>query len=259
MEKLYHQIQDLSHKKMSVKLKDGSIVEDSRLDRLVNFDERSRNFPIMATIRQDKPRSYTWRCDKWYDQGKEGACVAFSLSHLLAARPAEVLHIPNTKWIRHVYHEAQRIDPWPGGAYSGANPFYEGTAVLAGVKILHKKGFFKSYRWAFGLHDMIMGVGYSGPCAIGVPWFTSMYSPDSNGFVSPKGKCVGGHAIMVRGVNLKESYFILRNSWGQRWGRNGDCYMSFKDMEWLLNHKNGSESLFMVKRTSKYDFSKEKY
>ena len=57
-------------------------------DRLVQFDERSRAFPIRALIDADaKPRSYTWQCPVWLDQGTEGACVGFGVSHEAAARP----------------------------------------------------------------------------------------------------------------------------------------------------------------------------
>ena len=76
-----------------IKLKDGTEVEDRRLDRLESFDDRSRNFPIMAAreLEGRRPRNYTWRMTgPVLNQGNEGACVGFGISHELAARPAEV-------------------------------------------------------------------------------------------------------------------------------------------------------------------------
>lgn len=72
-----------------------------------------------------------WR---FYDQGAEGACVGFGWSRAMsllnrrryAARP--------------FYWEVQRDDPWPGGAYDGADPFYEGTSTRHGGDVLRDKG-----------------------------------------------------------------------------------------------------------------------
>lgn len=74
-----------------MQLRDGSTVEDPRLDRLVQFDERSRGYGIVPLLEaQDKtqPRSYTWGCDiRTLDQGREGACVGFAWAGEAAARP----------------------------------------------------------------------------------------------------------------------------------------------------------------------------
>lgn len=80
-------------------LKDGTEVEDPRLDRLEQFDVRSRGYSI-GELRESRPlRSYTWRCNENFDQGRDGACVGFSLGHELAARPAEVTGIYN-QWLK---------------------------------------------------------------------------------------------------------------------------------------------------------------
>ncbi len=112
----------------SYTLRDGSTVQDPRLDRLVLFDDASRNYPIRTLLTAEqyrKPRSYTWRFPtEWLlDQGREGACVSCGWGHELMSRPRVVTGI-NMPWCRErIYFEAQRIDPWPGGAYPGASPF----------------------------------------------------------------------------------------------------------------------------------------
>lgn len=214
-------------------LKDGSVTTDKRLDRLVQFDERSRQFPI-RTLVADKPlRSYTWRLNTRLDQGSDGACVGFSWSHELAARPVEIKDITNDSALQ-LYYQAQQLDEWEGGEYSGATYQYSGTSVLAGAKAIQAQGKIMEYRWAFGLNDVLLALGYQGPGVLGCNWYSGMFEPDINGFVSPTGYVAGGHAILVRGVNLKRKFVTLANSWGSSWGRGGDCYMTLDDFEKLL-------------------------
>lgn len=216
-----------------MELKDGTTTQDRRLDRLVQFDERSRAYPIRALV-ADKPlRSYTWSLPVYLNQGSEGACVGFSWSHELAARPVPVAGITNDT-ARQVYFLAQQLDSWSGGAYPGANPFYEGTSVIAGAKAVQSQGKIKEYRWAFNLRDVLLAVGYQGPGVLGCNWREGMMDPDEKGFIHPTGEIVGGHAICVRGVNIKTKTVRLSNSWGQGWGKSGDCFMTFDDFEKVL-------------------------
>lgn len=231
------------------KLRDGSQVADVRLARLVNFDERSRRFPVREAISAKKYRSYTWSCGKHLDQGSEGACVGFACTHELVARPAVVSGVAAKFAREQVYWEAQKIDPWNGGSYPGASPRYEGTSVLAGVKMLKRLGYIKEYRWAFGLHDLAMAVGYSGPAVLGLAWYESMFEPHECGYLHVAGGVVGGHAILCKAVNVKERYFVLHNSWGPRWGRGGDARISWSEMERLL-HEDG-EAVVAVGRRSR--------
>lgn len=216
------------------------------LGRTEQFDEASRSYSIGDLREAKKLRSYTWRCEEWFDQGSEGACVGYSLGHELAARPSEVKGITDKFILEDIYWEAQKIDPWNGGAYPKASPKYEGTSVLAGVKIIKDLGYIEEYRWAFTLDDVLYGLGHNGPAVLGIPWFEDMYYPDEDGFIKPTGRMVGGHAILARAVNIKKGYVTLRNSWGKSWGEDGDCYVSFEDLEKLLN--NRGECCFLMHR-----------
>lgn len=227
-------------------LKDGSTVEDKRLDRLAEFDERSRNFPVMAGLEEKKIRSYTWRCDQTLDQGPDGACVGFGVAHELIARPAEVQGLDNKYAKEQIYWEAQKIDWWDGGSYPGGSPFYEGTSVLAGAKIAKRLGWIEEYRWAFGLEDLKYGVGHNGPALIGVPWYTGMFRPDSNGYIHATGTVAGGHCVLVNAINVKKERFTIHNSWGAGWGDDGEAYISFEDMGKLLNE--WGEACFFLHR-----------
>lgn len=232
-----------------MQLRDGTQVNDPRLDRLIEFDEQSREYPVRQVLAASQPRSFTWRCKSWLDQGQEGACVGFALAHELAAWPAEVPDLTNDFARTRIYWEAQKIDPWEGGAYPGASPQYEGTSVLAGVKIAHKLGYFKEYRWCFGIQDVLLALGYNGPVVLGIPWYYDMYEPNADGFIRPTGSIVGGHAILARAVNIKDRTVTLRNSWGRDWGRDGDALITWDDLSSLLQQRG--EAVAMIKRRSR--------
>lgn len=210
----------------TIPLADGTVTKDPRLDRLVKFDERSRNFPI-RTILGGKPRSYTWRCPVWLDQGREGACTGFSVAHEIAARPS--VSAVDASLAQRLYRRAQQIDEWPGEAY-------EGSSVLAAMKAATEEGYFSQYRWAFGIDDLIMAVG-SGPAVLGINWYEGMFDVDSSGWIHVDGEVAGGHAILCHGVSLKGRCFKLHNSWGRSWGVDGECKISFEDTERLLNEQ----------------------
>ncbi len=208
-------------------LKGGYSTEDPRLDRVPQFDARSWSFPIRELLEQEKrrPRSYTWPCSTWLDQGREGACVGFAWAHELAAAPTRIE--TGEAEARVIYREAQQIDPWPGENY-------EGTSVLAGAQVVQRYGHMAEYRWAFGLQDVVDTVGAYGPCVLGVAWYDGMFRVGEDGFIRVAGRVAGGHAILCRGVNLRGEYVTLRNSWGRSWGKGGDCRLSFADLDRLL-------------------------
>lgn len=43
-----------------------------------------------------------------------------------------------------------------------------------------------------------------------------------------KEQCLGGHEMCIIGYNDDLQAFLVQNSWGPRWGRNGRCYMRYK-------------------------------
>ena len=174
------------------------------------------------------------------------SCVGNGITHELAARPAEVKGLTEQFAVKKIYWPAQREDNFPGGAYPGASPRYEGTSVLAGIRVAQALGYFEEYRWAFSLEDLIMGVGHNGPAVCGFRWREGMMQTDSNGFIHATGEEVGGHCTLTRAVNIKKQYFTIRNSWGPQWGEGGDCKISFDDMELLLNSR--ADAAFFLHR-----------
>jgi len=231
------------------RIRGGAATADTRLDRVRQFDERSRDYPLRRRIGRRPRRSYTWRCEKWLNQGSEGACVGFSIGHELAAHPAPVQRIGPVFCREKIYWEAQRNDPWPGGSYPGARPKDSGTSLLEGVKVAQRMGWFEEYRWTFTFNDFLLGLGYHGPAVIGIDWHHGMDETDEDGFVAPTGGVRGGHCILANGVDVRERTVTLHNSWGRGWGVRGECKLRWDDMEALLDADG--EAVFFVDRATR--------
>jgi len=88
-------------------------------DRLERFDERSREYPISA-VAPLTAQTVVWPCLTWLNQGSEGACVGYAISHALACPPEP--RAVDSLFARDLYFEAQKIDQFPGGEYAGADP-----------------------------------------------------------------------------------------------------------------------------------------
>lgn len=251
---------------MAIILRGGATTEDPRLDRVYELDWRSLDYPVTATLDVEQiryPRSYTWGLSQYFDQGSEGACVGFGYAHELAAAPIVVAGVTDG-WAREIYWLAQREDPWPGGAYEGASPYYEGTSVLTGAKVVQDLGHYSGYTWGLTMQEAVNGICYKGPAVLGLNWYVDMFTPDASGFIHPTGTLAGGHCILAVGVkvvwkswisrwfsrrwdnvDLDRSYLILHNSWGLGWNGNGRCKLSLRDFDRLLNEEG--EAVFPVR------------
>lgn len=196
-------------------------------DRRIEFDPRSRDYPIRALLEPKPLRSYTWGCPVRLDQRKEGACVGFAWTHELAARP-KTHSLVTEALARTLYREAQLLDPWP------ETPPEEGTSCLAGAKAAVARRYLGEYRWCFTGRDLALAVGYSGPVVLGLNWRAGMMKTDSSGYVHATGAIVGGHAILCNGYSVTMNRFRLVNSWGPSWGVNGECLISENDLSMLL-------------------------
>lgn len=225
-----------------IELRDGSFTDDLRLDRLLQFDERSRAFPV-SDVLPEGFRSKTWRLNERNDQGPDGACVGFGTGHRLAAAPLEVGRV-DYDFSFALYREAQKLDPWHGEDY-------EGTSVLAGIKAARNRGHVESYRWCFTIEDYMRALAHEGPVLVGSWWDYSMFEPDENGLIVPDGRHAGGHCYMLRGLTVKppkrlgtEPVFRITNSWGKGWGKNGEAFIRVSDFERYLMPEGEGAVLF---------------
>jgi C1A family cysteine protease len=68
------------------------------------------------------------------------------------------------------------------------------------------------------------------PFVFGFTVFESFWKVGSNGIIPlPKDRerRIGGHAVMAVGYNDLKKHFIIRNSWGNGWGKNGYGFMPY--------------------------------
>lgn len=210
-------------------------IKEHKLGRVHIPDERDKNFPMKGVLPNKAPSityKYWWANGWWGDQQRTPHCVAYSWIHWLEdggvtqqSAPAPILD-PTS-----LYNQCQRQDEWYGENY-------DGTSVRAGAKVLQEKGFIKEYRWSTDIEEVVDALLTKGPVMLGVNWYFDMYFPDKKGKIKVGGKIYGGHAVEANGVNTKTKMIRIKNSWGQDWGRNGHAYISFDDLQRLLN-ENG--------------------
>lgn len=202
------------------------------LGRRVEFDERSKAYPVRSIVPPDITRGRSHYCKPVLDQGSVPACVGFSWAHELAAFPYPV-PVTNKTGLQ-LYEEAKDRDQWPGDDY-------EGSSVLGGAKAVKDRGFIKEYRWCFGVDDVLRALAFIGPVVFGTDWLDGMFRPRPSGLLEVEGSSAGGHAYLARGFLLKPRIgepnlgpiIRFRNSWGD-WARDGDFFMKVEDVERLL-------------------------
>ena len=96
--------------------------------------------------------------------------------------------------------------------------------------------------------EAILAVSWAGPVVIGISWFEDMYDPCKCGYLHPTGKRMGGHGLVCKGVDIARGRFLVHNSWGESWGLDGDAYISFSDMNWLLERDGEAVIPTLVRR-----------
>lgn len=208
-----------------------------KLDRIANFDERSRDYGVRALFATPVVRrKRVWKVRPApLDQGREGACVGFGWSAELASTPIQ--HQVDNGSAFELYRQAQAEDRAMGHRWP------EGASVLAGAKACAKQGLVVRYHWAFGVDDVLDALVRKGPVVLGINWYDGMYTtrPLHEGahVVQVSGRIVGGHCILANGYlpdypGIGEAV-VLTNSWGAGWGdRTGSALLRRADLERLL-------------------------
>jgi len=238
-------------------LRDGTKTADAKLDRLVQFDPKSRNHPVTDVL-PDASKQRTWRLERprMGDQKNEGACIEFAFTHVLAAPPfpSALAAVRQVRSKHLLYWPAQVRDPWPGGSYPGADPVYEGTSTLAVLQVAKELGFFDAYHWAFTLEQVVQGILGMGPAVLGLNWKAGMASPRSDGLIEATGGADGGHCVAGIGIDHKRfpdgrvlDVVVIAQSWGLAHGDRGRVYLPLDQLGELLADQG--ECAFVTQRT----------
>jgi hypothetical protein len=208
-----------------------------KLDRIPHFDARSLDFPVRTLLpRRVERRQRLWALPAGYplDQGDDGACVGFGYTGELAADPVVV---PDTgqAFAQQLYELARAEDRKMG------NTWAEGASMLAGAKALKNTGKITSYRWAFGIDDVIDTLCTIGPVVLGINWYTSMFQTRTDGLVTITGGLAGGHCILANGYWPAHPKFgeviVWTNSWGRSYGLSGVGFIKVADLARLLKEQ----------------------
>lgn len=168
------------------------------------------------------------------DQGSTGTCVGQAWHNFLRCAPIRTVKRAPSPF--DIYDAAILIDEWSSNDNDTARQ--EGTSVRAGAEVVTAKGRLKTFLWAFALQSAIDFVLTEGPVVLGTDW--PNWKPDAEGIVriTATTKFIGGHAYLWRGVDTKRGLALCSNSWGDAWGKSGDFYIPFSDLERLI-HQQG--------------------
>jgi hypothetical protein len=207
---------------------------DKGLGRLPAIDFRDRRHMAKMPKRVASTRtSMHWITAKAMDQGDTPHCVAYAWEQYLASSPVKNKFYKNPA---DLYHEAQLVDEWLG-------EYYDGTSVRAGAKVLQAAGYISEYSWAFDPDAAVNYLLTKGPIVFGSDWEEAMFSPfeyKSETFIRKGGRFAGGHAYMLKGVNLKMPCWCgtpgairIMNSWGS-WADGGKAWLCLKEFGELL-------------------------
>ena len=109
-----------------------------------------------------------------------------------------------------------------------------------------------SYQRAIDFNAVIDAITSGYPVTIGFNVYSSFASsavaktgimPYPN---TSKEQLLGGHAVLIVGYNKNNNTFIVRNSWGTRWGDQGYFYMPFQ----VIQNTKMSSDFWVIKSIS---------
>lgn len=221
------------------------------LGRNVQHDPRSKEFALPKRLPPTKDIQWP-TFGTVLQQGSTGSCTGHAAAHYLNTGEARAIMAQRKLPLRtnadakNYYHLATALDQWPGVW----PPDDTGSSGLAVMKALIKLGLAKQYRWAFGIQG-VLGAITQGPMIVGTPWYDSMFAPDANGLVVPKGRVAGGHEYLLSGYQIVnktaigKNLFWFRNSWGISWGNRGGFCMTVASFESLLGQQGDAARIIL--------------
>jgi hypothetical protein len=196
-------------------------------------DDRDMMFSVAPLLLENSiiTEKFWWAEGWWGDQGSSSECVSYSFMHWLEDGPViqdRIQGRPKPFYNTTEFYKAcQDRDEWPGRAYNG-------TSIRAAAKILKELGVIKEYRWATNVNEVANTLLNLGPMVVGTKWYQNMNKTNSQGYVTPTGRGMGGHAYVLNGVDTVKKVFRIKNSWGKNWGVGGYAFITFDNFDKLL-------------------------
>ena len=207
--------------------------------------------PANVDLRED--------CSLVEDQGALGSCTAQALAGNLEFLDNRMDHVYTDVSRLFIYYNERVIE--------GTVEFDSGAMIRDGIKCLKKSGVCEETLWPYHiphftkkpsakcyaaakkhcissyyrietLAEMLACLADGYPFVFGFAVYESFESKQvaQTGIVQmPKAseRQIGGHAVMAVGYDQKKKRFLVRNSWGKRWGMSGYFTMPFEYLETL--------------------------
>jgi hypothetical protein len=196
-------------------------------------DYRNLNFKLsdeLAAMDVDpkrvRRRSKMWSPGIPTDQGDTAHCVGFAGENWQLAAPI----MDDIRVIlggHDMYAECKRFD---------SMPMIDGTTTNALMKALRELEMVKKWGWGYDAETVRTWVLVRGTVFIGVPWTEGMMTPDTEGYITPIGRPMGGHEVLIVGYVAPKKSFRIKNSWGEAWGERGLAWMLESNLDYLLQH-----------------------
>jgi hypothetical protein len=203
-----------------------------RLGRTYIPDEKDKEHSIKDLLKDkstDRHFKYYWSNGWWGDQGDKPESISYSWLHWLEDGSITQSKIDPPIIDPTVFYErCKKVDKWRGSDY-------DDTSVRSGAKVLVEEGYIRAYNWTKDVETMALAILTTAPVLVGTTWYSEMSFPDDKGIIKPRGSRLGGHAYVVNGVNTEKRMFRIKNSWGRNWGNKGFAYISFDDMQKLID------------------------
>ena len=221
-------------------------------------DERDLLFDQVCTSHPPLPKTFSLKEDMFpvRNQGPQGSCVAQTLAAIQEHNNQKDILLEGYLSPQFIYdcrpknkrgmncRNAMKFLHQHGVCLEATYPYRAGNDTPPrGLKKI--KGFIKdeakvyriaNYAQVLTVYDLKNAIYLHGPCLISVPVYGKIVSRTSSGKPSYRVDNdmwkkkdgyvkIGGHAMTVIGWDLNG--FIIRNSWGDKWGRRGHCTFPF--------------------------------
>lgn len=198
----------------------------------------------------------TSKCPPVYDQGELGSCTANAIG---AAHQFEQLK----QNLKEIFIPSRLFIYYNERVIEGTISQDSGAMIRDGIKSVAKQGVCPETDWPYVIerfarkpsgacythalkHQVVsyqrvtptlaqmrgcLASGY--PFVFGFTVYESFESPavaKTGKVPMPKAKesTIGGHAVMAVGYSDSSKHFIVRNSWGTKWGKKGYCFMPYE-------------------------------